>query len=77
MDARTVEVRTVEVELGGGRRLHAVRFRDGGRDRLTLATTFDEETPVPGAREGALELPGGVLPELLQALEALTQEDGA
>jgi len=75
MDARTAEVRTVEVELGGGRRLHAVRFRDGGRDRLTLATSFDEETPVPGVRDGALELPGRVLPEVVDALSALAEEE--
>lgn len=76
MDARAVEVRTVSIELNGGRRLSLSRFTDPatGRDLLTLAEGWPGDAPMPGARGEALELPGAVVPELVEALEALAGE---
>lgn len=74
MAAETVEVRTRTVELSGGRVLHLSRFRDPatGRDRLTLVKGWTDSSPLPPTPDGdAVEVPGRVLGELVEALQAL------
>lgn len=68
-------VRTVTVELGGGRVLTASRFRDPttGRDVLTLAEGWPEDGSTPGRRGEAVEVPGSSLPEVVEAIEALEE----
>lgn len=77
--ARTVKLRTATVDLDGGRRLSVSRYSDPATDRdlLTLAEGWAEDGPLPGRRGTTLELPGGALPELIEALRGLDGEEAA
>lgn len=67
-------VTTRSVDLGAGRVLHVSRFQDPAtsRDRVTLVRGWTDSSPLPPGPDGeALEVPGDVLPDLLEALREL------
>lgn len=73
-------VQTRRVELTGGRVLHVSRFVDPGtgRDRLTLVRGWEDSSPLPPSPDrAALELPGERLPELVEALRELEDQEAS
>lgn len=72
-----MEVRTVTVQLGGGRRLILSRFNDPdtGRDVVTLAEGWPGEPPQPGRQGESIELSASLLPEIVEALRGLEERD--
>lgn len=68
-------VRTVRVELAGGREVRAGLWPgvDGEPGEVVLRTSWPEE-PLGGRREDSLRLPADALPDLREALRALLEE---
>lgn len=68
-------VRTARIELAGGREVRAALYpgRNGEDGEILLRTSWPEE-PLGGRREDSLRLPADALPELQEALDALTEE---
>lgn len=69
-------VRTVRIELAGGREVRAGLWpgENGDPGEIVLRTSWPEE-PVGGRREDSLRLPADALPELREALEALDGDE--
>lgn len=65
-------VRTVRLELPGGREVRAGLW-PGDPGEIVLRTSWPEE-PLGGRQEDSIRLPADALPDLREALEALEEE---
>lgn len=70
-------VRTVRLELPGGREVRAALYpgRNGEDGEIILRTSWPEEPFAGGRQKDSLRLPADALPELRVALDALTEDD--
>lgn len=69
-------VRTARIELAGGQEIRLVRWSgDGdGSGHLTISVSWPE-APLGGRAEDSVRIPGGAIPELQEALAALSPEE--
>lgn len=75
VDVQTARVRTARIELAGGQEVRLGRWpgRDGRSGHVWLEVTWPE-TPPGGRDRQAIRLPPAAVPELREALDALTDE---
>lgn len=76
MKVEEQRVRTVRLELSGGREVRAGLWpgSDGEPGEVVLRTSWPEE-PLGGRREDSLRLPADALPDLRDALEVLLERE--